>query len=65
MPLAWSSNYLIARAAAGVISPHTLALGRWSLTVALMLVLMLPLPLPLALAWPGARCRGPSRPRLP
>ena len=63
MPLAWSSNYLIASAAAGVISPQTLALGRWSLTVALML--MLPLPLPLALAWPGARCRGPSRPRLP
>ena len=39
MPLAWSSNYLIARAAAGVISPHTLALGRWSLAFALMLPL--------------------------
>ena len=39
VPLAWSSNYLIARAAAGVISPHTLALGRWSLAFALMLPL--------------------------
>lgn len=43
VPLVWSSNYLIARAAAGVIAPHTLALGRWSLAF----VLMLPL------AWPG------------
>ena len=37
VPLFWSSNYLIARAAAGVIGPHTLALGRWSLAFALML----------------------------
>ena len=42
-PLFWSANYLIARAAAGVISPHALALGRWTLA----LLLMLPL------AWPG------------
>ena len=39
VPLAWSSNYLIARAAAGVIAPHTLALGRWSLAFAIMLPL--------------------------
>jgi drug/metabolite transporter (DMT)-like permease len=36
-PLLWSSNYLIARLAAGVIAPHMLALGRWSLAFALML----------------------------
>jgi drug/metabolite transporter (DMT)-like permease len=39
VPLVWSSNYLIARAAAGVIQPHTLALARWSLAFALMLPL--------------------------
>jgi drug/metabolite transporter (DMT)-like permease len=39
VPLVWSSNYLIARAAAGVIAPHTLALGRWSLAFVLMLPL--------------------------
>ncbi len=48
VPLAWSSNYLIARAAAGVISPHSLALGRWSLAFALML----------PLAWAGLRRAG-------
>ncbi len=48
VPLAWSSNYLIARAAAGVISPHTLALGRWSLAFAIML----------PLAWAGLRRAG-------
>lgn len=36
-PLLWSSNYLIARLAPGVIAPHVLALGRWSLAFALML----------------------------
>ncbi len=36
-PLFWSSNYLIARAAPGVVQPHVLALGRWSLAFALML----------------------------
>jgi len=36
-PLLWSSNYIIARLAAGVIAPHMLALGRWSLAFALML----------------------------
>ncbi len=37
VPALWSSNYLIARLAAGVISPHQLALGRWTLALLLML----------------------------
>jgi drug/metabolite transporter (DMT)-like permease len=37
VPALWSSNYLIARAADGVIAPHLLALGRWSLAALLML----------------------------
>jgi drug/metabolite transporter (DMT)-like permease len=37
VPLLWSSNYLIARLAHGVIAPHALALGRWSVALALML----------------------------
>ncbi len=37
VPALWSANYLIARAAVGVISPHQLALGRWGLALALML----------------------------
>jgi drug/metabolite transporter (DMT)-like permease len=36
-PALWSSNYIIARAANGVIAPHALALGRWCLAFALML----------------------------
>ena len=36
-PALWSSNYIIARAADGVIAPHALALGRWCLALALML----------------------------
>lgn len=36
-PALWSSNYLIARAADGVIAPHLLALLRWSLALLLML----------------------------
>ena len=40
-PALWSSNYIIARAADGVIAPHTLALGRWCLALALMLPLAL------------------------
>jgi drug/metabolite transporter (DMT)-like permease len=36
-PLVWSSNYLIARAAHGVVMPHLLAFGRWGLAFALML----------------------------
>lgn len=37
VPALWSSNYLIARLADGVVGPHVLALGRWTLAVALML----------------------------
>jgi len=37
VPALWSSNYLIARLASGVVNPHVLALGRWSLALALML----------------------------
>lgn len=36
-PALWSSNYIIARLADGRISPHQLALGRWTLAVLLML----------------------------
>ena len=37
VPLLWSTNYLIARAAHGVIAPHLLALGRWTLAGLIML----------------------------
>lgn len=37
VPALWSSNYLIARLADGVILPHQLAFGRWALALALML----------------------------
>jgi drug/metabolite transporter (DMT)-like permease len=37
VPFLWSSNYVIARLAEGVIAPHQLALGRWVLAAALML----------------------------
>ena len=40
-PALWSSNYIIARAADGVIAPHVLALGRWTLALALLLPLSL------------------------
>lgn len=36
-PALWSSNYLIARAADGVIAPHLLALLRWTLALLLLL----------------------------
>ena len=38
-PALWSSNYIIARASEGVIAPHALALGRWTLALLLMLPL--------------------------
>jgi drug/metabolite transporter (DMT)-like permease len=38
-PALWSSNYIIARASEGVIAPHALALGRWTLALALLLPL--------------------------
>ena len=37
VPALWSCNYLIARAADGVIAPHLLATGRWVLAALLML----------------------------
>ena len=37
VPLLWSSNYIIARLADGVVAPHALALGRWSLAALLLL----------------------------
>lgn len=37
VPLLWSSNYIIARLADGLIAPHALALGRWTLAAALLL----------------------------
>jgi drug/metabolite transporter (DMT)-like permease len=37
VPALWSSNYLIARLARDVVSPHQLALGRWGIALALML----------------------------
>ncbi|MGE0796848.1 MAG: DMT family transporter [Lautropia sp.] len=49
-PLFWSVNYVGARAAVGLIGPHQLALGRW--TVALLV--MLPL------AWPELRRTWPA-----
>lgn len=39
-PALWSSNYVIARAASDIVSPHTLALGRWLLALLLMLPLV-------------------------
>lgn len=36
-PVIWSSNYVIARAAKGVVLPHVLALGRWSLALLILL----------------------------
>ncbi len=37
VPLLWSSNYIIARLANGVIAPHALALGRWTLAALVLL----------------------------
>ncbi|MDP3222791.1 MAG: DMT family transporter, partial [Rubrivivax sp.] len=37
VPLLWSSNYIIARLGDGVIAPHALALGRWSLAALILL----------------------------
>ena len=36
-PALWSTNYLIARAAADTVGPHQVAFGRWTLALALML----------------------------
>jgi drug/metabolite transporter (DMT)-like permease len=37
VPLLWSSNYIIARMADGVIAPHALAFGRWALAALILL----------------------------
>lgn len=37
LPALWSSNYLIARAAPGVVTPHVLTLGRWGVVGLLLL----------------------------
>jgi drug/metabolite transporter (DMT)-like permease len=37
VPGLWSANYLVARLAQGVIHPHALAFGRWSLALVVML----------------------------
>ena len=37
VPLLWSSNYIIARLANGVLAPHALAFGRWSLAALILL----------------------------
>ena len=37
VPLLWSSNYIIARLADGLIAPHALALGRWTLALLILL----------------------------
>ena len=36
VPAFWSSNYIIARLADGIVAPHALAFGRWALALALM-----------------------------
>lgn len=41
VPALWSSNYIIARAANGVVAPQMLALGRWVFALALMLPFVL------------------------
>ena len=41
-PAMWSANYIVARAAPGVIGPHLLAFSRWFLALCLMLPFALP-----------------------
>lgn len=38
MPALWSVNYIVARRAPGVVEPHMLALGRWSLAGAILCI---------------------------
>ncbi len=42
VPALWSSNYIIARSASGVINPHLLATGRWLLAGLLLLAFLGP-----------------------
>jgi len=51
-PLLWSANYIVARAAVGVIGAHQLALARWAIAFLVMLPLALPA---LRRAWPHWR----------
>lgn len=37
VPALWSSNYIVARSSPGVVAPHLLATGRWTLALLLML----------------------------
>lgn len=37
VPALWSTNYIIARLSQGVIGPHTLAFGRWSVAALILL----------------------------
>ncbi len=41
-PALWSANYIVARAAPGVIGPHFLAFSRWALALCLMLPFAIP-----------------------
>lgn len=50
VPALWSSNYIIARLSQGVVTPHLLALGRWTLALALMLPFV----------WGAWRTAGPA-----
>lgn len=42
VPALWSTNYLVARLGNGLIEPHALALGRWTLAAAVMLPFVAP-----------------------
>ena len=41
-PAMWSANYIVARAAPGIIGPHLLAFSRWFLALCIMLPFALP-----------------------
>lgn len=51
-PLLWSANYIVARAAVGVIAPHQLAMARWTVAFLIMLPMALPA---LRRGWPRWR----------
>jgi len=51
-PALWSFNYIVARAAPGIIEPHLLALLRWSMAFCIMLPFALP---EIVRAWPRWR----------
>jgi hypothetical protein len=39
VPALWSVNYIVARMAVGVIGPHLLALGRWTIAAVVLVML--------------------------